>query len=82
MNRVSADGRPLDLVMTNGIQVAVGNAFPSLINWLGERDLNKRFDHEMYSLKPNHRFLRKPFTEIFLQRFLLSTVGFRTTSKH
>lgn len=59
LNRVGPDGRPLDLVLSNAVFAAFGRYFPTVADWLLERDLNKRFDHEMYSLKPNHSPRRK-----------------------
>ncbi|CAF3764421.1 unnamed protein product, partial [Rotaria sordida] len=62
LNRIGPNGWPIDLVTTNEVMSAIQKYFPSLINWLLERDFNKRFNHETYGLKPNHRPLEQhPF---------------------
>jgi dimethylaniline monooxygenase (N-oxide forming) len=33
----------------------IQSTFPNFANSMGENQLNKKFDHELYSLKPNHR---------------------------
>ncbi|CAF4174786.1 unnamed protein product, partial [Rotaria magnacalcarata] len=50
------------MVLSSEVYGAVQKYFPSLTNWLVERDMNKRFNHEMYGLKPKHRPLEQhPF---------------------
>ncbi|CAF3397574.1 unnamed protein product [Rotaria sp. Silwood1] len=62
LNRVGPNGWPFDLLMSNEIISAVQKYFPSLTNWLMERDMNQKFNHEIYGLKPNHRPLEQhPF---------------------
>jgi len=58
-NRVGPNGWPADMLLTSEIHGAVVKYCPSLVNWLAERDMNQRFNHEIYGLKPNHRPLGK-----------------------
>ncbi|CAF3313891.1 unnamed protein product [Rotaria socialis] len=62
LNRVGPNGWPADMVLSSEVHGAVQKYFPSLTNWIVERDINKRFNHEMYGLKPKHRPLEQhPF---------------------
>ncbi|CAF2384431.1 unnamed protein product [Rotaria sp. Silwood2] len=54
MNRVGPSGWPIDMLLSNEVLGAVQRYFPSLMNWLMERDMNQRFNHEIYGLKPNY----------------------------
>jgi dimethylaniline monooxygenase (N-oxide forming) len=60
-NRVGPDGWPVDMYRTNPIIATIQKCSPWLMNRLIERELGKRFSHELYSLKPNHRPLRMRF---------------------
>jgi dimethylaniline monooxygenase (N-oxide forming) len=55
LNRVGCSGWPADILLTSEIHGVVQKYCPSLVNWLAERDMNQRFDHAIYGLKPNHR---------------------------
>ncbi|CAB1414878.1 unnamed protein product [Pleuronectes platessa] len=55
LNRVWDNGIPLDLFF-NRVSIAIQNILPnSVVCGIGERRLNKRFDHSLYNLKPKHR---------------------------
>ncbi|XP_078489786.1 flavin-containing monooxygenase 5-like [Ciona intestinalis] len=57
LNRVSGNGMPLDITLTSRATMLAGNYLPSrFINYVAEKQMNSRFDHEMYGLKPKHRF--------------------------
>ncbi|KAM4722716.1 flavin-containing monooxygenase 5-like [Rhinophrynus dorsalis] len=57
VNRVSDYGYPVDMLLSTRFFNAIKNVLPeSLMNWLGETKLNRRFDHANYSLKPKHSF--------------------------
>ncbi len=68
LNRIGPDGWPIDLLLINPLIAVIQKCFPSLVNWFMERDMNKKFDHELYNLKPSHRLLRKSLIEFFLIR--------------
>ena len=63
LNRVGLDGRPIDLLYTNAISAALQRYAPGVLNWVLERELNKKFNHELYNLKPKHRPSRKSFVQ-------------------
>ncbi|XP_041861864.1 flavin-containing monooxygenase 5-like [Melanotaenia boesemani] len=57
LNRVGNNGMPLDLYF-NRVTDFLASVLP--FGWfcsLGERQLNQRFDHALYNLKPKHRLL-------------------------
>uniref|UniRef100_A0A667ZC43 Flavin-containing monooxygenase n=1 Tax=Myripristis murdjan TaxID=586833 RepID=A0A667ZC43_9TELE len=55
LNRVSHNGIPLDLTFSRAVNFVL-NAIPfGLYCSLGERQLNQRFNHSLYNLKPKHR---------------------------
>ncbi|KAG8003412.1 Dimethylaniline monooxygenase [N-oxide-forming] 5 [Nibea albiflora] len=55
LNRVGDNGVPLDLLFTRVFNT-VRRILPfGFFCSLGERQLNQRFDHTLYSLKPKHR---------------------------
>uniref|UniRef100_H2ZGR9 Flavin-containing monooxygenase n=1 Tax=Ciona savignyi TaxID=51511 RepID=H2ZGR9_CIOSA len=57
MNRVSDQGLPVDIINTTRITTLALKLLPiSWINNIVEKQLNARFDHQMYGLKPKHRF--------------------------
>lgn len=62
LNRVSINGLPFDIVFNSrfGVKVlleTVPNFLLPVVNSFLERILCGRFDHEIYGLKPKHRFL-------------------------
>jgi dimethylaniline monooxygenase (N-oxide forming) len=65
-NSVGPGGRPVDLLIVNPVLAVIQKYFSSLINWMMERELNNKFNHELYRLKPNHRPLRKKFVYSFI----------------
>lgn len=73
LNRVGHQGLPLDL-RSNRILKAVRSSFPfDLICSLGERQLNQRFNHSLYNLKPKHRlFSQHPTVNDDLPNRILS----------
>jgi dimethylaniline monooxygenase (N-oxide forming) len=60
-NRVGPSGWPIDMCRTNPTIATLQKYSPWLMNRLIERELSKKFNHELYSLKPNHDPLRKSF---------------------
>lgn len=73
LNRVGHQGLPLDL-RSNRILKVVRSSFPfDLICSLGERQLNQRFNHSLYNLKPKHRlFSQHPTVNDDLPNRILS----------
>ncbi|KAG7514417.1 hypothetical protein JOB18_033117 [Solea senegalensis] len=73
LNRVGDNGIPLDLSF-NRVLNTVRRILPfGLFCSLGERKVNQRFDHAMYSLKPNHRmFSQHPTVNDELPNRILS----------
>ncbi|CAF1031624.1 unnamed protein product [Adineta ricciae] len=59
LNRVGPNGWPADLYSTSTIACTVQRYCPWLVNQLLERDMSKRFDHELYKMKPKHRPLQQ-----------------------
>lgn len=58
LNRVGDKGYPQDvLLLTRFKQLVLQMCHESLINTYLENQLNQRFNHEMYGLKPKHRAL-------------------------
>lgn len=70
INRVGLNGHPVDIVLSTTVVATLARCFPSLVDWLLEQDMNKRFDHELYRLKPNHHPRRKFLMKIFFSRLL------------
>ena len=56
MNRVFDRGMPMDMVVSRFVAKLMESAPPSMVNYMTEGLLNKRFDHAVYGLKPKHRF--------------------------
>ncbi|KAL5012789.1 hypothetical protein ScPMuIL_011340 [Solemya velum] len=55
LNRVADNGMPFDMLLLSRFVGFLFWCMPtSLLNWVLERKLNQRFDHGLYSLKPNH----------------------------
>ncbi|XP_056379264.1 flavin-containing monooxygenase 5-like isoform X2 [Hyla sarda] len=57
LNRVFDNGFPLDIVLFSRFHEFIAAHAPSLVNYLLERKVNSRVDHEIFGLKPKHRFL-------------------------
>ncbi|KAJ8321896.1 hypothetical protein KUTeg_000367 [Tegillarca granosa] len=56
LNRVADNGMPIDMLRTNRKNAFLTEILPfSFVNSFLERQLNQRFDHVAYSLKPKHR---------------------------
>ena len=55
LNRVADHGLPLDMLTINRFLNGVLAPWKNLTNSYIEYKLNQKFDHELYSLKPNHR---------------------------
>ncbi|XP_010179964.1 PREDICTED: dimethylaniline monooxygenase [N-oxide-forming] 5, partial [Mesitornis unicolor] len=55
-NRVGDQGYPIDIVFTTRIKAFLQKVLsPSVVNNFAERQLNARFNHSHYGLKPKHR---------------------------
>ncbi|XP_041125783.1 flavin-containing monooxygenase 5-like [Polyodon spathula] len=74
LNRVSDNGYPIDIMYSTRIMELLKKYLPySLLNWLGERKLNARFDHSLYGLQPEHRlFSQHPMMNDDLPNRILS----------
>ncbi|KAK7133348.1 hypothetical protein R3I94_015275 [Phoxinus phoxinus] len=60
IGRMVSKGLPLDMTMVRRVRDLIYCLLPrSLLNWIGERSLNQRFDHKLYGLQPEHRILDK-----------------------
>ncbi len=58
MNRIGYAGMPLDLELTRRFIDTIKNILPtSTSNYLFEGRLNRRFDHALYGLQPEHRLV-------------------------
>lgn len=56
LNRVSDNGFPVDMMYNTRIMDLLKKYLPSsLLNWIGEKKINTRFDHSLYGLQPEHR---------------------------
>ncbi|XP_015253468.1 PREDICTED: dimethylaniline monooxygenase [N-oxide-forming] 5-like [Cyprinodon variegatus] len=56
LNRVGNSGMPLDMLISRTMNM-MRNILPSsFICSLGEKQLNSRFNHSLYNLKPKHRY--------------------------
>lgn len=61
-NRVGPNGIPADMSMITELAAVVQQKFPNFTNWLMEKNIGSRFNHELYGLKPKHRPLQQhPF---------------------
>ena len=57
MKRVSDNGFPLDCAHVTRFENYLARVLPSnIVNSVLERWVNRQFDHELYGLKPEHRF--------------------------
>lgn len=58
LNRVGKNGYPTDLLLSSRLSYYLSKILsPSLINGFMEKQMNQRFDHEMFGLKPKHRYV-------------------------
>nr|XP_046248400.1 flavin-containing monooxygenase 5-like [Scatophagus argus] len=73
LNRVGDNGLPLDLFFNRMLNFLLGILPFGVFCGLGERQLNKRFDHTLYNLKPKHRlFSQHPTVNDDLPNRILS----------
>lgn len=72
--RVGPDGKPFDAAYTTRTLDYANKIFPYCVScWFMERELNKRFDHATYGLKPKHRvFSQHPTINDALPNKILS----------
>ena len=56
-NRVGEYGYPFDVLLTSRFQYFMNICGQSLANIFLEKKMNQRFDHEMFGLKPKHRYV-------------------------
>lgn len=57
MSRMAHRGQPVDMALISRFNILLLQLLPkTLINWAGERALNQKYDHELYGLKPRHRY--------------------------
>ncbi|KAJ1173082.1 hypothetical protein NDU88_004923 [Pleurodeles waltl] len=60
VNRVADYGYPVDMLTSSRFLGFFKRTLPlSVINWLAEKKLNRRFDHANYGLKPQHGLLNQ-----------------------
>lgn len=65
LNRVGDNGVPLDMLFSRVFNF-VKQILPfGFFCGLGERQLNQRFDHALYNLKPKHRYCITVFASLF-----------------
>ena len=57
INRVADRGMPVDMLNTTRFIMSLVSMFPMIGSKYLEYQLNSKFDHALYSLKPNHRAL-------------------------
>ncbi|NXX54959.1 FMO5 monooxygenase, partial [Scopus umbretta] len=56
LNRVGDKGYPVDIILTTRMKLFLKKLLsPSMVSDLVEKQLNARFDHSHYGLKPKHR---------------------------
>ncbi|XP_034780333.2 flavin-containing monooxygenase 5-like [Acipenser ruthenus] len=74
LNRVSDNGFPVDMMYGTRVMALLWKYLPfSLLNWIGERKINTRFDHSLYGLQPEHRlFSQHPTVNDDLPNRILS----------
>uniref|UniRef100_A0A3B3SAZ2 Flavin-containing monooxygenase n=1 Tax=Paramormyrops kingsleyae TaxID=1676925 RepID=A0A3B3SAZ2_9TELE len=57
LNRVGENGFPMDMKLSRLTHILTVILPITLTSMIGERRLNKRFNHKLYSIKPKHRLL-------------------------
>lgn len=67
LNRVGDNGIPLDMVYNRLVYLLHAILPVSVTNSLGEKQLNQRFNHALYNLKPKHRYVE--FFVFFLDAY-------------
>ncbi|XP_069050479.1 dimethylaniline monooxygenase [N-oxide-forming] 5 isoform X1 [Lepisosteus oculatus] len=73
LNRVGRNGIPIDMGFSRLLMIIQGILPLSLFNNMGERLLNKRFNHSLYGLQPKHRlFSQHPTVNDELPNRILS----------
>ncbi|MGH0192110.1 UNVERIFIED_CONTAM: hypothetical protein FKN15_003694 [Acipenser sinensis] len=74
LNRVSDNGFPVDMMYGTRVMALLRKYLPSsLLNWIGEKKINTRFDHSLYGLQPEHRlFSQHPMVNDDLPNRILS----------
>ncbi|MGH0171712.1 UNVERIFIED_CONTAM: hypothetical protein FKN15_010223 [Acipenser sinensis] len=74
LNRVSDNGFPVDMMYNTRVTALLRKYLPSsLLNWIGEKKINTRFDHSLYGLQPEHRiFSQHPMVNDDLPNRILS----------
>ncbi|KAH3798397.1 flavin-containing monooxygenase 5-like isoform X2 [Dreissena polymorpha] len=59
LNRVADHGLPLDMANLSRFTTTLASLMPNLAQSFAEGQLNKKFDHALYSLKPKHRIFQQ-----------------------
>ncbi|XP_042339514.1 dimethylaniline monooxygenase [N-oxide-forming] 2-like, partial [Plectropomus leopardus] len=60
IGRMSRNGLPLDMThITRLTSLLIWLLPKNLVNWAAERELNYKYDHRLYGLKPRHRLWEK-----------------------
>lgn len=81
INRVGENGMPLDMLFNRVVEVFRRFLPFGYFCSLGENQLNQRFDHALYNLKPKHRYFNKTSSQQSCTRsfqiFLKETLCFR-----
>lgn len=58
IRQVSDNGLPVDMKYNTRFVHILFQLLPAnVLNWIGEKKLNAMYDHTMYALKPNHRYV-------------------------
>lgn len=58
MNRVGKNGYPIDVLFSSRLNYYLSKILGSSFkNGFMEKQINQRFDHEMFGLKPKHRYV-------------------------
>ncbi|KAM4574138.1 flavin-containing monooxygenase 5-like isoform 1-T3 [Fundulus diaphanus] len=73
LNRVGDNGMPLDMLLNRCLNILRHTLPFGLVCSLGEKQLNSRFNHSLYNLKPKHRlFSQHPTVNDELPNRILS----------
>lgn len=58
LNRVGKHGYPIDMLISSRLTYYLSKICGStILNGYLERQMNQRFNHEMFGLKPKHRYV-------------------------
>ena len=73
-SRLGPGGRPLDVLMTTRASKVAMSLVPTfLMNYVNEAISNLNFNHELYGLKPRHRFMEQhPTINDMLPNYVIS----------